>query len=68
MKKETFFSREMKRHPTTYSVIFHMEMAGASIKEVQAVDIQDAIKQVVDPIRQKYGDVEIFITTVAPKK
>lgn len=54
----------MKRLPTEYIVWYQMDKWGTLSQTVQAIDVQDAIKQVVDPIRQKYGDVEIFITTV----
>jgi hypothetical protein len=41
-----------------------MEGWGTLSQKVEAIDIQDAIKKVIEPIVQKRGDVEIFVVKV----
>ena len=54
----------MKRLPTKYVVWYQINGWGTLFETVQAIDVQDAIKQVIDPIQKKYGDVEIFVIKV----
>lgn len=54
----------MKKLPQTYSVWFQMDGWGVSEKKVTAIDVQDAINQVVAPLKEKFGDQQIYIVRV----
>lgn len=48
-----------------YTVWFRMDGWGTNEQQVKAIDIQDAINQVVNPIREKFGeDKKIYIVKV----
>lgn len=54
----------MKRPLREYTVWYQMDGWGTLFQKVEAIDIQDAIKKVIEPIRQKFGDREIFVVKV----
>ena len=53
-----------KRQLTEYTVFYHMDDWGTTPATVKAIDIQDAIKKVLEPIQKKYKDKEIFVVRV----
>jgi len=58
----------MKPQPNEYAVYYWLDGWGNSIVKVDAIDVQDAIKKVVEPIFKKFGnDKEILIFKVVAK-